>query len=110
MENPVPTAENPSASGPRPSGCFETPMVKGKPTKYISPKGVPNPLVDHPSAPHTKKRKTKCIKATTKDITIIFGGTLAIGEVVVMACMVLVGHVCGRAYSANRLTKWVKEI
>ena len=96
--------------GLRPSGCFETPAVNIKPVKNISPEGVQNPFVDHPSAPRTKKRKTKCIKATAKDITIRFGETSAIGEAAVMARTVLVGHVRGRAYSANRLSKWVKEI
>lgn len=47
---------------------------------------------------------------TSKDITIRFGETSAIGEFAIMARMVLVGHVRGWAYSANRLSQWVKEI
>lgn len=107
---PVIGPNNPPVSGLRPSGCFETTAVKIKPVKNISPEGAPNPFVDHPLPPRTKKRKTKCIKATAKDITIRFGDTSAIGEAAVMVRTVLVGHVRGRAYSANRLTQWVKEI
>ncbi len=69
--------------------------MKVKLAKYISPGGVPNPLVNHPSAPRTSQRKTKCIKATSNDITIRFGETSAIGEATVMARTVLVGHMRG---------------
>lgn len=103
-------APPPTCSGARPSSCFETPVNKVRSTKQSPPEGVPNPLVDHPSAPCTCKKKTKCVKATSKDITIRFGETSAIGEFAIMALTVLVGHVRGQAYSANTLSQWVKEI
>lgn len=94
----------------RPSRCFGTPAVNVKPLKPIQPEGVTNPFVNYPSAPRTKKRKSRCIRATAKDITISFGESSDIGEAAVMARTILVGHVQGHVYSANRLTQWVKEI
>jgi len=85
-------------------------MVRVKSAKLTPPQGIPNPLVDHPFAPRSGKRKTKWVKATTKDITIKFGETSSIGEAAIMASTVLVGHVRGRTYSANRLTQWVRDI
>jgi len=63
----------------------------------------PDPLFDHPSAPHTGKRKSKYVKDTTKDITIYFGLGIAMEVVAKMASTILVGHVHDRAYSADRL-------
>lgn len=110
VDFPVTGPQTLPTSGIRPSGCFSTPTVNVKPSKPIPPEGVTNPFIDHPSARRTKKRKTRCIKATTKDITISFGDPSTFGEAVSMARTVLVGHVRGRAYTASRLTQWVKEI
>lgn len=103
-------ATNPSAPLHLPSGCFETPTVRVRSVKSIPLDGSLDPLTDHPYAPHTGKKRTKCMKATSKDISIRFGETSAIGEAAIMAIIILVGHVHGRAYSATQLTQWVKEI
>lgn len=97
-------------TGTRPSGCFGTPVINVKPSKPSPLIGVTNPLVDHLSAPRTKKRKSKCIRVTTKDITIAFGDSTDFGETMAMARTVLFGHVRGRTFSVGRLAQWVKEI
>jgi len=74
-------------------GCFETPAIKVKSAKITSLEGSPDLLADHTSAPRTGNRKTRCVKMTSKDITIHFGKTSAIGEAAYMASMVLVGHI-----------------
>jgi len=107
---PAPAPSHTPCAGSRPSGCFETPAVKVKPVKPIPQEGVPNPLFEHLSAPRTCKKKSKCIKATTRDTTIRFGEASILGDFAIMASTVLVGHVRGRAYSAKRLSQWVKEI
>lgn len=103
-------APNPPISTSYPSGCFETLVVKVKSATQTTQEGSPDPLSDHPSAPPTGKQKAKCVRATSKDITISFGESSAIGVVALMASTVLVEHVCGRAYYAIRLTPWVCEI
>lgn len=50
------------------------------------------------------------MKSTSKDLTIIFGEDIQMGEVADKANTVLVGHVRGRADTVERLTSWVKEI
>lgn len=60
--------------------------------------------------PRLGKRKIKCVKATSKDLTLKFGEGLTMGEVVDTAGKVLVDTVRGRAYSTERLRLWVKEI
>lgn len=107
---PNPPASVPSSSGAHPSGCFETPAVKVRASKPSPQEGISNPLVDHPSAPRTSKKKTKCIKATSKEITIKFDESATLCDLMDMAKTVLVGHVQGRAYSAKRLSQWVKEV
>jgi len=103
-------APNPYLPVHSPSGCFETPTIKFKSAKSIPLEGSPDPLTEHPFAPRSGKKKSKCVKTTSKDITIGFGETSAIGEEAFMASTILVGHVHGRAYSAKRITLWVKEI
>lgn len=107
---PLSTIATPYASLHSPSDCFETPTVRVRPAKPIHVEGSPDPLMDHPSAPRTGNKRTKCVKATSKDISIHFGDTSAIGEAAIMASTILVRHVRGRACSVTRLTLWVKEI
>lgn len=97
-------------TGTRPSGCFGTLVINVKPSNPSPAVGVSNPLVDHPSVPCTKKRKSKCIRATTKDITIAFGDPTDFAETMAMARMVLVRHVRGCTFSAGILVQWAKEI
>lgn len=78
---PASTGQNPPISANSPSGCFETPAVKVKSAAHLPQEGsiTPDPLSDHPSAPRIGKRKSKCVKATSKDITICFGESTTIG-------------------------------
>lgn len=109
---PASDGQNLPISANSPLGCSETLAVKVKSAAHLPQEGsiTPNPLSNHPSKPRTGKQKTKCVKGTSKDITICFGESTTIGEVAYMASTVLVGHVRGRAYSADRLTLWVREI
>lgn len=50
------------------------------------------------------------MKASAKDFTLKFGEGLNMGEVVNTVGKVLVGRVKGRAYTAEHLNRWVKEI
>jgi len=108
--SPLSVAATHSASLYLPSGYFETPAVRVRPEKPIHLEGSPDPLVDHQSTPLSGKKRTKCVKATSKDISICFGDTSAIEEAAIMVSTILVGHVRGRVYSVTRLTQWVKEI
>lgn len=85
------------------------PAVKVKSMTHLPQDWIvsPDPLLDHPFALGTGKRKTKCVKATTKDITIRFGKGTTIREVVYMESTVLVGHVRGREYSTDKLILWL---
>jgi len=107
---PQSSGAGPSALLYSPSGCFETPAVRVSSSKATPLECSPDPLADHPSAPSSGKKRTNYVKATSRDISIQFGETSAIGEAAKMANTILVGHVRGRAYSATRLTLWVKEI
>lgn len=107
---PVTAASIPSSSRAHPSGSFETPAVKVRASKPSPLEGIPNPLVDHPSAPRTCKRKSKCVKATSREITIRLDEASTLDNIMDMANTVLVGHVRGRAYSAKQLSLWVKEV
>lgn len=100
---PIPPASRPSAPGARQSGCFETPAVANRPADPPSREGITNPLVDHPSAPHTGKKKTKCVRSTARDIAIKFDESRPLGEFMDIAKTMLVGHVRGRTYTAQRL-------
>lgn len=105
------TAEKPQQeAGIRSSGSFYTPALNVQPPKPSPPVRASNPLIDHPKVLCTKKRKTKCIRTTTKDITVAFGDPIDFEDSMALARSVLVGHVRGRTYSAKRLTLWVKEI
>lgn len=81
-------------------------MIRVKSAAQIHQEGYnsTDPLQDNPSAPWTRKRKVKCVKASTKDFTIFFGEDISMGEVAKKASSALVGHVRGRAYTVERLT------
>ena len=66
VDNLVIGPKLPPVSGPQPSGCFETPAMIIKLAKNISLEGVPNPFVDHPSAPYIKKKEEKVHKGDRK--------------------------------------------
>jgi len=101
---------NTSSAGPCSSGGFKTSTDNVNPSKPSPLDGVTNPLVDNPTTPRTSKKKSKCIKVTSKDISIRLGEASAISDLAIMASTVLVGHIRGRAYSEKKLSHWVKEI
>lgn len=76
-----------------PSGCFETPAVKVDTSRENPPDSLPDPLIHHPSAPRSGKKRTKCVKSTSKDIAIWFSEATTIAETEVMANTILVGRV-----------------
>jgi len=98
---PISVVVAPSFSLHSPSSCFEPRAIRVRPSKSIHLEGSPDPLVDHPSTPRTGKKRTKCVKATSNDISIRFGDTSAIEEANIMASTILVGHIHGRSYSAT---------
>lgn len=106
LRSPHPVLENPNSL---PSECFDSPVIIPKSATPLKNPGS-DPLMEQPSALRTGKRKVKCVKKSSKDLTITFGEDIPMGEVVDKANRVLVGHVQGRAYSATRLTNWVQEI
>lgn len=67
---PTSVAATPSVSLHSSSRCFETPAVRVRYAKSTHLEGSLDPLVDHPSTPRTEKKKTRCVKATTRDISI----------------------------------------
>lgn len=106
VKTPSSVGHNLPHSENSPSGCFETLAIKVKSVTQLQQEGIASsdPLLDHPSTPHTRKPKTKCVKVTTKDLTICFGEGIAMGEDAAKFGSILVGHVCGREYTAERLT------
>lgn len=102
------TQNPPRYIGPKPLGCFGTPVVHLNPSR-TSAAGSATPLSDHPSAPRTKKQKARCVRAIRKDTTVTFTNSPSFEDTMAIACTVLVGHVRGRTFSADRLTLWVKK-
>ncbi len=60
-------------------------------------------MQDHLTTPRTRKRKLKCVNATSKGLLLKFGEGVTMGEVVDTTNRVLVGRVRGHAYSVERL-------
>lgn len=70
----------PSASLHSSSGCFETPAIRVRSSKAIHLEGSLDPLVNHTFAPRTGKKRTKCVKTTSRDISIRLEIQLLLGK------------------------------
>lgn len=58
-------------------------------------------LLDHHTAPIIGKRKSKCMRTSLEDVTLMFSDGLTMGEVINTTGKVLVGRVRDRAYFAK---------